>query len=724
MATPSVMAADILPRFLLPRLSWAAPLSAPRAAARPFAAIHVGKTARQFSSFQHGESPAQRRPTPAGSPILILSRAFHATAMRQRDHHFDTLKFVKRLQSEGFTELQSVAMMKVLNDVIEESIQNLTRTMVLREDAAKATYTQKVDFAKLRSELLSADSTESNTTRSAHERLTNDIAKLSSRLRDEIGRTQASVRLDLNLEKGRIREEAVGQELKSKETETKIEQEVAALREKLEQVKFQTLQWLMGVCTGFAALLLGAWRLLIKQFYLNIAYEYRKCALSLAGEPRATHQATKVPADNRSHTACGLHAPLFLTSSIILNLLLHLPLLAIPQSETHTKRPERLCIVLGHNVLAQLLHFSARLFSTYPTNLWIRNPSSRDSTMAGKPKVLLLGKIDHSHTDITAPDSAHDAWSGIADIAQVLRPEATNRDEFFTECKAGAFDGASVAYRTFDSVAVTGKIDSAVLDVLPKSLKFLCHNGAGYDQVDIPACTAHNVRVSNTPTAVDDATADITIWLLIGALRNLPASMAALRAGNWRGKSLPALGHDPQGKVLGILGMGGIGRNVAAKARAFGMRIRYHNRSRLSPDLEDGAEYVDFETLLKQSDVLSLNLPLNPKTRHTISTPQFAIMKPGIVIVNTARGAVMDEAALVDALATGQVASVGLDVYENEPEIHAELLANESVLLVPHMGTWTEETQTKMEEWAISNVRMAVTEAKLRSIVPEQTNMA
>jgi hypothetical protein len=122
--------------------------------------------------------------------------------------------------------------------------------MVLREDQAKATYTQKVDFAKLRSELLSADSTESSTTRASHERLTNDLAKLNSRLRDEVSRTQASVRLDLNLEKGRIREEANVQELKIKETETKIEQEVAGLREKLEGVKFQTLQWLMGVCTG------------------------------------------------------------------------------------------------------------------------------------------------------------------------------------------------------------------------------------------------------------------------------------------------------------------------------------------------------------------------------------------------------------------------------------------------------------------------------------------
>ncbi|KAK1238800.1 hypothetical protein MKX07_004376 [Trichoderma sp. CBMAI-0711] len=261
MAVTGLVAVETLPRFLLPRLSWTAPLSASRpAAARPFAAYPARPSIRSaipafnaaFADRKHdnGQTPA-------------LRRGFHATSQRHREHHFDTLKFVKQLEGEGFTEEQSVAMMKVLNDVIQESIQNLTRTMVLREDAARTTYTQKVDFAKLRSELTAADSTESNTTRIAHERLTNDIAKLSSRLRDEIGRTQASVRLDLNLEKGRIREEAVTQELKIKETETKIEQEVAALREKLEQVKFQTLQWLMGVCTGFAALLLGAWRLLM-----------------------------------------------------------------------------------------------------------------------------------------------------------------------------------------------------------------------------------------------------------------------------------------------------------------------------------------------------------------------------------------------------------------------------------------------------------------------------
>ncbi|KAI9167541.1 Protein FMP32 [Paramyrothecium foliicola] len=261
MAAPLVAGAELLPRFLLPRLSWGQPLlmNANRSSTALLLKDQKPWQNRQFSS----PAAAFPKQLPLAARAPAFTRSFHATVPRRRDHHFDTLKFVKRLQSEGFTEEQSAAMMKVLNDVIEESIQNLTRTMVLREDAAKTTYTQKVDFAQLRSELLSADSTESNTTRNTHERLTNDIAKLSSRLRDEISRTQASVRLDLNLEKGRIREESVGQELKIKETETKIEQEVAALREKLEQVKFQTLQWLIGVCTGFAALMLGAWRLLM-----------------------------------------------------------------------------------------------------------------------------------------------------------------------------------------------------------------------------------------------------------------------------------------------------------------------------------------------------------------------------------------------------------------------------------------------------------------------------
>ncbi|EED15325.1 conserved hypothetical protein [Talaromyces stipitatus ATCC 10500] len=290
----------VTPRYLLPRLTWngtpritiTAIQGAPLSTVRPQG--NRAEEHRLNSQKYHTSSPAVRRPSVSSSPFSSLTpstsptkastnsdsspirhngvyvaafkparRAFHASAIMSRDHHFDTLKFVQRLKAEGFSEDQAVAMMKVLNDVIQESIQNLTRTMVLKEDSERATYTQKVDFAKLRSELLNSDSTEAQLTRSSHERIAADIAKLNSRLRDEISRTQASVRLDLNLEKGRIREEANSQEMRIKETETRIEQEVAGLRERVQAVKQSTLQWLVGVCTGTAALIIGAWRLLM-----------------------------------------------------------------------------------------------------------------------------------------------------------------------------------------------------------------------------------------------------------------------------------------------------------------------------------------------------------------------------------------------------------------------------------------------------------------------------
>ena len=135
--------------------------------------------------------------------------------------------------------------------------------------------------------------------------------------------------------------------------------------------------------------------------------------------------------------------------------------------------------------------------------------------------------------------------------------------------------------------------------------------GAGYDQVDVHACTEHGIKVSNTPTAVDDATADNNMFLILGALRGFNSSMFALRRGEWKGNPAPPLGHDPQGKTLGILGMGGIGRNLKKKAEVFGMKVIYHNRNRLSEEESGGATYVEFDELLKTSDVLSTNLPLN-----------------------------------------------------------------------------------------------------------------
>lgn len=254
-------------------------------------------------------------------------------------------------------------------------------------------------------------------------------------------------------------------------------------------------------------------------------------------------------------------------------------------------------------------------------------------------------------------------------------------------------------------------------------MKFIAHNGAGYDQIDVHACTEHGVKVSNVPSAPDDATADTTIFLMLGALRGFNTSMFAAREGHFKGQKAPPLGHDPQGKVLGILGMGGIGRNLMKKAAVFGMTTQYHNRNKLSEEASGGAKYVSFDELLATSDVLSLNLPLNKNTRHIISTKEFEKMKEGIVIVNTARGAVMDEAALVKALDSGKVWSCGLDVFEEEPKIHEGLIKNPHVMLLPHMGTWTVETQYKMEVWCIENVRSAVEKGSLKSIVPEQKDL-
>jgi glyoxylate reductase len=255
---------------------------------------------------------------------------------------------------------------------------------------------------------------------------------------------------------------------------------------------------------------------------------------------------------------------------------------------------------------------------------------------------------------------------------------------------------------------------------------FLQVTGAGYDQISPEACSKRDppLLVSNTPGAPDNATADTAIFLLIGALRNLNTSMAALRRGEFRGSPLPALGHDPQGKTLGILGMGGIGRNIKRKADVFGMTTIYHNRSELSPEMAGGARYVSFEELLTTSDVLSLNLPLNAKTRHIISTEQFKLMKPSAVVVNTARGPVMDENALVDALDQGLIAGAGLDVYEEEPKVHPGLMKNDKVMLLPHMGTWTSETQEQMECLVIDNIRSALTGKDLLSPIHEQKDLS
>jgi len=263
---------------------------------------------------------------------------------------------------------------------------------------------------------------------------------------------------------------------------------------------------------------------------------------------------------------------------------------------------------------------------------------------------------------------------------------------------------------------VAGKFDAELIQHLPDSVRFICHNGAGYDQIDVDACFARGITVTYAPDPVTDATADLAVFLLLGALRQLNPSLTSLREGNFK-KNI-AFGHDPQGKTLGILGMGRIGQALARRMKPFGMKVVYHSRRPV--EAAGDTEHVSFEQLLSQSDVLSIHVPLSKATHHLIGPVEIQRMKPGVVVVNTARGAIIDEGAMAEALETGHIAAVGLDVYEEEPKVHPQLVANPRALLVPHLGTHTIETLAKMESLAMENARRGVLGEKPLTIVPEQ----
>ncbi len=196
---------------------------------------------------------------------------------------------------------------------------------------------------------------------------------------------------------------------------------------------------------------------------------------------------------------------------------------------------------------------------------------------------------------------------------------------------------------------------------------------------------------------VTNATADLTIFLLLGALRQLNPALNSLRKGNF--KQGIDFGHDPQGKTLGILGMGRIGRAVVQRAVPFGLRPIYHNRTRLTDEEAGGAKYVSFDQLLSDSDIISIHVPLSKATHHLIGREQILAMKPGVVVVNTARGAIIDESALAVALDEGHIAAVGLDVYEREPEVHEGLIRNERALLVPHLEHTLPRPWRRWRSW-------------------------
>lgn len=253
---------------------------------------------------------------------------------------------------------------------------------------------------------------------------------------------------------------------------------------------------------------------------------------------------------------------------------------------------------------------------------------------------------------------------------------------------------------------LTDRIDASLLDAAP-SLKVVSNVAVGFDNIDVAAATERGIVVTNTPGVLTNTTADLAFALILGAGRRLGEAERYLRAGRFKQWRIDLLtGWDVWQATLGIFGMGRIGQAVARRGRGFDMRVLYYDPFRQSEELERelGIEYASKEEVLAQADFLSLHCALTPETRHLVGAAEFEAMKPTAVLVNTSRGPVVDEAALAAALKGGSIAAAGLDVFENEPEVHPDLLACENALIVPHIASASVATRTRMCLMAAENM--------------------
>jgi glyoxylate reductase len=302
-------------------------------------------------------------------------------------------------------------------------------------------------------------------------------------------------------------------------------------------------------------------------------------------------------------------------------------------------------------------------------------------------RVVVTGRIPETALEKLRAEHEVDAWSG---------PESIGREELLRRV-AGADAVVSL---------LTERIDAELLDAAGPQLKVVANVAVGYDNIDVPACTERGIVAANTPGVLTEATADIALGLILTATRRLGEGERLIRSGQaWKWGMFFLLGSSLQGKTLGIVGMGGIGQATARRAKAFGMEIVYQSRSEIDPGIaaELGARRVELDELLAISDIVSLHCPYGPATHHLIGAEQLAAMKSSAYLVNTARGPIVDEAALASALREGQIAGAGLDVFENEPSVHPGLLELENVVLVPHLGSATVETRTAMAMLAADN---------------------
>lgn len=281
------------------------------------------------------------------------------------------------------------------------------------------------------------------------------------------------------------------------------------------------------------------------------------------------------------------------------------------------------------------------------------------------------------------------------DVVTVAQGRAARPDEL----RAACHDADALITMLSD------RVDAEFLAACPQ-LRVIANYAVGYDNLDLAAAARAGVVLTNTPDVLTEATADIAMALLLGVARRVREGERLLRAGEFHGwRSDMLLGSDLHGKVFGLIGMGRIGAATARRARGFGMRIHYCNRNPVAPELaaELGAQQRTLDELLAEADVLSLHCPLTPATHHLLDAARLAQLKPSAILINTARGPVVDEAALVDALRAGALRGAGLDVYEHEPQVHPGLLDRDDVMLLPHLGSATTETRALMAELALRN---------------------
>jgi len=253
--------------------------------------------------------------------------------------------------------------------------------------------------------------------------------------------------------------------------------------------------------------------------------------------------------------------------------------------------------------------------------------------------------------------------------------------------------------------SLTDKIDSETINKLPETVKVISNFAVGFGNIDVEAAKKRNVAVTNTPDVLTDATAEIAMLLILGACRRANEGINWVKKENWKWSSDFLIGKQLTGSRLGILGMGRIGRAVAKLAKSFGMEIHYRNRSRLSPEIEAGAKYHEsIKSLFSVSDVLSICCPATKETKDIINKETLEYFPTGAIITNVARGDMIDDEAMVQALTNRKIYAIGLDVYKGEPKIHPEYLKQPTAFILPHLGSATKKTRTAMADLALDNI--------------------